>query len=111
MITNPVRMLLISMMLLFGVSVNTPVALAADGKQALVQQAQTTNEEEKTSPEKSDQKIDALEKALIKIEAQENAINELQGRAGQAEWIINNAIEARLDRAWMTLIKKKFGIC
>jgi small conductance mechanosensitive channel len=109
MIANSSRMLLITMMLLFGVSVDTPAASAADGKQALAQQAQTTNQEEKTSPEKSDQKIDALERALMKIEAQENAINELQGRAGQAEWIINNAIEARLDRAWMTLIRRNLA--
>ncbi len=109
MITNSMRIFLITMMLLFGVSVNTPAAFAADGKQALAQQSKTTEQEEKTSPENRDQKIDALEKALTKIEEQKNAINELQRRVGKGEWIIKNATEARLDRAWMTLLKKNMA--
>jgi len=96
-------------MLLFGVSVNTPTAFAADGQQALAQQTKTTDQEKKTSPENSDQKIDTLEKAFIKIEEQKNAINELQSRVGKDEWIINNAIEVRLNRAWMTLLKKNMA--
>jgi small conductance mechanosensitive channel len=105
MLTNPMRMLLITM-LSFGVSVNTPAAFSVDGKQALAQQAKTTDQEKKTTPENSDQKIDTLEKALIKIEEQKNAINELQQQVGTGEWIINNAIEVRLNRAWMSLLKK-----
>ena len=103
------RIFLITMMLFFGVSVNTPGAFAADGKQALAQQSKTTEQEEKTSPENRDQKDDTLEKALTKIAEQKNAINELQRRVGKGEWIIKNATEARLDRAWMTLLKKNMA--
>ena len=109
MITNPMRIFLFTMMLLFGVNVNTPAAFAADGKHALAQQLKTTEQEKTTSPENRDQKIDSLEKALTKIEEQKNAINELQRRVGKGEWIIKNATEARLDRAWMTLLKKNMA--
>ncbi|MFC1796761.1 mechanosensitive ion channel family protein [Pseudomonadota bacterium] len=109
MMINSMRIFSITMMLLFGVCANTSGAFAADGDQASAQQSKTTAQEKKTSPENVDQRIDTLENALSRIERQKNAINELQKRVGKGEWIIVNATEARLDRAWLTLLNRNMA--
>jgi hypothetical protein len=109
MIIYPMRILLISIMMLFGVGVYTPNAFAVDEEPVSAQQSKTTGQEKTPVPENSDPPIETLEKALSKIGLQKESIAKLQKQVGQADWIINIAIEARLDRAWMALLKKNIA--
>jgi small conductance mechanosensitive channel len=109
MISHPVHVLLITMMMLLGVGVYTPAVFAAEERQVPAQQSDTTGQERIPIPENSDRLIEPLEEALSKIGRQKKSIDKLQKQVGQSEWIINNAIEVRLDRAWMALLKKNIA--
>jgi len=106
MISNLMRVLMLTTALLFGVNANLSTVYAAAGKQALAERAETTDQKTKTTPVDSDQKIDTLEEILVKIEKQKKAINELQRRVGKSEGLLKKALEVRLNNAWIKQLKE-----
>lgn len=101
-----IRALILAMALLFIGSTSLSTVFAATGKQALGQPEKTTADETKTKLENSEQKIDALEEILVKIEKQKKAINELQRRVGKSEGLLKKALEVRLNNAWIKQLKE-----
>jgi small conductance mechanosensitive channel len=106
MIIKPGRVFITTIVLLFCASQNTSTLFAADGKQALAQQAESEVQAAKTTPAITEQKADPLDQALASIEEQKKDIETLQSRVAKSEGITQTAFEIRLDKAWINLLEQ-----
>jgi small conductance mechanosensitive channel len=88
--------------LLISIGTNTSTLSAADKDQA---SPRTTE----ASPASVNQTVDALEKALSSIEQQRGTIADLQARIGESDGFLKKALEARLDKAWFTLLQQRLN--
>ncbi len=52
------------------------------------------------------QRVEVLEQLQASIEKQNKAIKDLQRRTNEADGILKKAFDARLDKAWMTLLEQ-----
>ena len=88
--------------LLISIGTNTSTVSAADEDQA---SPRTTE----ASPAPVNQTVDALEKALSRIEQQRGTIADLQARIGESDDFLKKVLEARLDKAWVTLLQQRLN--
>jgi small conductance mechanosensitive channel len=93
---NLMRVLMITTALLFSIGTNISTVYAADEKPAL------TTEIDKKS-------LEALGKALANIEQQKQAIQDLQSRIAKSDGLTKKSLEARLDKAWLSLLEQGLG--
>jgi small conductance mechanosensitive channel len=99
---NLVMNFLLITVLLFSIGTKASTVLATDEDQV---SPQTTE----ASPAPVNQTVDALEKALSSIEQQQETIADLQERIGESDGLLKKALEARLDKAWLTLLQQRLN--
>lgn len=98
MLLNPVRVYILSAVLLIGVCA-IPFSVSAVEEKAA---PSTTNVESKTD----NQSIEDLQQLLANIAQQGLTIEALQGRVGKSEGIFKTALEIRLEKAWLKLFEQ-----